>query len=571
MVIKVQPNLVRTDRVDDIQTIGTVEQMYKSFVVSIDENIRSFMSSSGIDASIMQNPRGYNTDQEVMASTSIVGGVVDTLRYNESRCHAFYRNIGFPVVSPNGSFYNPGHDPNQVTTFIRRQNVESSLYSEGFDVVRLTLKREDYNKQRRDIFSKQDELASIYSILLRKVRPFLSAQTGKDPFYLDEQKTPIADRAQEISDLGVSINVPDIVTNVPHILKPFMVNPRIEAAVEPEQVRRVAVPFLGSPDDLITGFDEKGNNTKAFRPILEEVIINRLQVRQSSDYITKSVKRIIGVTSETSATNIEVTNTLLALSGTDDLSFVSSDVIEAVQNFSSLESTIATTLIKAIKVCIDELNVAIREVEKINSEINLEPIPDKNGPEFPEGGRIRVSGGILDTSDLQKKQAILELQRLVNERLQSTQDPRIGNNAYISAISVDLTKKMDEPISKLKKESDEYGRRALNYLSIIEKVTGEISGIGLVDILGIYTALYTIDMRYLIGFLDDAALDRLDQNFNELKDSEVDSQLGGNRPSIIDCLTEFERVFFNILSFADSLMITSSRTPIQARRGQTGG
>jgi hypothetical protein len=567
MVIKVKPNLVRTDRVDDIQSIGTVEQMYKSFIVPIDENIRSFMSSSGIDASIITNPRGYNTDQEVVA-TSIIGGVVDTLRYNESRCHAFYRNIGFPVVSPNGSFYNPGHDPNQINTFIKRQNVESSLYADGFNAVRLTLKREDNNKQRRDIFSKQDELSSIYAILLRKIRPFLSAQTGKDPFYLDEQKTPISDRSQEISNLDISIDIPDIVTNVPHILKPFMVNPRIEAAVEPEQVRRVAVPFLGSPDDLITGFDEKGNNTKAFRPILEEVIINRLQVRQSSDYITNSVKRIIGY--KNSSTNAEV-STLLALSGTDDLSFVGDDVIEAVQNFSSLESTIATTLIKAIKVCVEELNVAIREVEKINSEINLEPIPDRNGPEFPEGGRIRVSGGILDTSDLQKKQAILELQRLVNERLQPKQDSRIGSNSYISAISIDLTKNMEDPISRLKKESDEYGRKALNYLSTIEKITGEISGIGLVDILGIYTALYTIDMKYLIGFLDDAALDRLDQNFSELKDNEVNSQLGGNRPSIIDCLTEFERVFFNILSFADSLMITSSRTPIQARRGQIGG
>jgi len=571
MVIKVQPNLVRTDRVDDIQAIGNVEQMYKSFVTPIDEYIRSFMSSSGIDTSVMQNPRGYNTDQEVMASTSIVGGVIDTLRYNESRCHAFYRNIGFPVVSPNGSFYNPGHDPNQINTFIRRQNVESSLYADGFNAVRLTLKREHQNKQRRDIFARQDELASLYSVLLRKIRPFLSAQTGKDPFYLDEQRIPIADRVQEISNLDVSFEVPDIVTNAPHILKPFMVNPRIEAAVEPEQERRVAVPFLASPDDLVTGFDEKGNKTKAFRPILEEIIFNRLQVKQSSEYINNSVKRIIGVTNDTSGVNEEVTNTLLALSGTDDLEFVGSDVIEAVQNFTSLESTIATTLIKAIKVCINELNTAVREVEKINSEINLEPIPDKNGPEFPEGGRIRVSGGILDTSELQKKQAILELQKLVNERLQTTKDPRIGNNAYISAISIDLTKKMDEPISKLKKESDEYGRKALNYLSTIEKITGEISGIGIVDILSIYTALYTIDMRYLIGFLDDAALERLDQNFSELKDSEVDSQINGNRPSIIDCLTEFERVFFNILSFADSLMITSSRTPIQARRGQTGG
>jgi hypothetical protein len=241
--------------------------------------------------------------------------------------------------------------------------------------------------------------------------------------------------------------------------------------------------------------------------------------------------------------------------------------LKSIQDFTTLESTITITLIKAIKVAVNELNVSIRDLERIKLKINLQPIPDINGPEFPQGGKIKTSSGILPESNIQKKKAILKLQQLVNERLNGKSDDRVGENAYISGVSVDLTKDLTSAINKLQKIENELGRQALNLLSIIEKVTGEISGIGIVDILGIYTALYTIDMRFLIGFLDEASLERLNNNFSELVNDEVTNQLKGNRPTIIDCLTEFEKIFFNILAFADSLVTTSSQTPIKARKG----
>src|ERR1700733_3501396 len=37
---------------------------------------------------------------------------LNTPQYQESRCHAFYRMVGFPVVADDGDFYSPGYDPN---------------------------------------------------------------------------------------------------------------------------------------------------------------------------------------------------------------------------------------------------------------------------------------------------------------------------------------------------------------------------------------------------------------------------------------------------------------------------
>lgn len=567
-MVVIKPKPVRTDSVDDIQTIGNVEQLYQQFVVDIDSKIRSFADAPGLGVTTAQSPRGYNTDEEKLAATDIQGSRVDPIRYQESRTHAFYRLVGFPVAAPNNSYYNSGHDRNQRATLKTRQRVDFSLISGAPDVIRLISKREDQFKERRDIFARQDNVAIVYALLLRKPRPFLSAQTGQSPFFADEQKSPLDNRKVEINDLNISANdVPDIITNVPHILKPFIVNPSIEAAVAPEETHRVAVPFLASPAELNTGVGEDSlMNRAASRPIIEQVIHNRLKVKEEDTSFIEAANRII-TNESTDATSADIRSTLLALSGQGSVAELTQDVIDTIQDFTTLESTISTTLVKAIKVCVNELNVAIRDLEQIRAQINLQPIPDVNGPEFPQRGRIRTVGGLVEPSEIQQKQAVLQLIQLSNEILEGPPDTRVGNNAYVSGISVDLTKDLSKPIEDLKRIEDQLAAQALKLLATIEKVTGEVSGLGLVDILAVYTALYTIDIRFLIGFLDDNSLTRLDENFHELVSTEVFTQLTGDRPSITECLMEFEKIFFNILAFADSLRVTSNQTPLKARKG----
>jgi hypothetical protein len=108
---------------------------------------------------------------------------------------------------------------------------------------------------------------------------------------------------------------------------------------------------------------------------------------------------------------------------------------------------------------------------------------------------------------------------------------------------------------------------AINALKIIEIVTGEISGLGLVDILAIYTALWTIDIGDLISLLDNNSLARLNYNFPTLVTSEVANQLSGTRPDIFTALTNFEKVLFNILTYADKVLVQIRQGPRRARRG----
>ena len=562
MSIKVKPTPVKTDQVDDTQTIGDVEQIYQSFVVPIDTKVRSIQDCGTGDA-VAQNPRSNATDEEKRASR-VIGGRVDPFRYNESRCHAFFRNIGFPVVSPNGSFYNDGHDPHKSVTESTRSSVEMTLYLNN-DLIRLIKAREDDVKVRRDIFAKQDDIATAYALMLCKPRPFLSAQTGQNnPFAIDQQKTPIESRKQELNSLNVT-NVPDIVTNVPHILKPFIVDPYLAGSVDPEQTKRVAVPFLASPGELSTGVDEKGNKTMAIRPLLEQVIYNRLQVKETDTGFVTVAKNLLA--SPKKVISEDVKSTLLALSGQNSLEYVGQDIIDAIQDFTTLESTIAKTLIKGIKSSVHELNLSTIDLANVRSRTKFQPIVDVNGPEFPQGGKLYTANWVVEQSEAQINEAILNLRQVLNEILQGNSDSRIGNRTYVGGISVDLTKDLKPSIKNIRREVDELGRVSLNLLANIEKITGEVSGLGIVDILAIHTALYTIDMRYLIGFLDAASLLRLKQNFSELVNDEIKSQLSGNRPSIIECLNEFEKVFFNILAFADSLIITSAQTPTKARKG----
>jgi hypothetical protein len=566
MTIKDKPQVRKTDIVDSLDGISSVDQMYNTFVKPIDQNIRSFKNSPGVGIAT-QNERTERTSQEQFASQALSGGSIDVVGYNESRCHAFFRNVGFPVVVPDGSsFYNAGHDPEQNKTISTRLAVNNKIYKNPSNVL-LIAKRENQFNDRKNIFVRQDSTSELYALLMRKPRPFLTAQTGKDPFFIDEQKTTIDSRKQEINDLGLggvmTGSVPDIIINVPHILKPFVVDPSMEFAVEPEQSRRVAVPFLGSVDDLITGTDEGGNKTSVYRPIIEQIIMHRLQIKEKDPSFYEAINSVLE-----SKTSNEAEPVLLALSGKTIIENIGEEVISQIQNFTTLQSQISNNLIKCIKVAVSELIAAVRILEELKAKTDYHPIPGQSGPEFPQNGKIRTAS----TTETRQKLALLELQELLSSYELSKTDDRVGSNGYVGGISVNLKKNLKPSMDNIKKQEDEQSRQVLNNIAKIEKITGEVSGLGIIDILAVYTALYTIDMRYLIGFLDQNSLSRLDYNFHELVIEEVQSQLyGGDRPKILDCLKEFERIFFNILAFADGLIISTSQTPTKARKGTVKG
>lgn len=565
MSTKETPTVIQNDNIEDVQAIGTVESMYNSFVRSIDR-YRSLSNAPGLGVNTNTSGRFSPSDQQTeMASRLLVGLNVSSGQFMESRAHAFYRMVGFPTASSSNNYYNSGHDPNQSASLKRRGLTNLALNEEDEEAVTLAQNREFQFKQRRNIFARQSDIASIYTLLSANPKPFLMMSDTGIPFEADQQTQPVAGRREQLEKFKISpdVTIPDFLVNVQHILKPFIVMPEIEMSVTEEYKRRICVPFL--PDKAST---RTTNENELKRPIIEYIIRQRLRTSEPSNAFTTRAKLLISDTFKTDSTDEDIRATLLALSGEDSVTSVDSIIFDRI---TSIESATILSFIKSIKVSVAELNKAIREVKEIREDYSMQPLPDVEGPEFR--GKIITHSNIESISDLERKIATMELSQSIAEDLSALdaedQDVIGGNDVFAGAFSVDTSKDFTKDISSLKRQRDTYGQKLLNSLRTIEIITGEISGIGLVDILAIYTALWAIDIRYLIGLLDNESLNRLRTHFPKLINNEVRTQLGPgqNRPSITESLQEFEKKLINILSFADKIFAQNNRSPRLARKG----
>src|SRR5690606_20862599 len=106
------------------------------------------------------------------------------------------------------------------------------------------------------------------------------------------------------------------------------------------------------------------------------------------------------------------------------------------------------------------------------------------------------------------------------------------NNAY----------KYDNELNQLISKRNQLGNYASIAVRNIEIITGEISGLGLIDILAIYTALWAIDLNTLISLLDDDSFDRLYKYNKHLISEEVENRKnkGESIVPIKEALTNLE-------------------------------
>lgn len=562
MAIKARPQIVKTDQSDDLQTINQdVDEYYSKFMQPID-NFRSISNAPGLSTSSNnQTSRIEATDAEQSVQKNLTGLEVNSNRFIESRCHAFYRMIGFPVATTNG-FYNAGHDSNQAKTSSGRNSIDTALINNNQDLVGLMYLREVSAQNRRDIFAKQDDISTVYSLMIRHTKPFMMMQEGLGPLDFDIQNKNIDSRKSELNNLKIDpTKIPAYCMTVNHILKPFMVNPQIELAVTPSYKNRVCVPFLATQKDTHV----TQNHPALKRPVIEFILRQRLQNSNKDTNFYETVKYILNnKTNDTDNTLEEARITLLALTGQDNIHNVTDDILSNISDFTAIQTSTVNMLTKAIKSCLKQLDLAIRELDLTNSMINLQPLPDTEGPEF--GGSIRTDFGLKQPSEIDKQIAIMNLSQM-NAQFQSQVDTTKiggGNDLFAAAVIADISKNFDEPIQKKQRARDELGTNAMKYLRTIEIVTGEVSGLGLIDILSIYCALWAMDIDDLLGLLDNDALNRLKSNFPELTNISVFNQIS-NRPNIVDTLSHFEKILFNILSFADKTFDSLKRVRLEPR------
>jgi hypothetical protein len=466
----------------------------------------------------------------------------------ESRCHAFYRVIGFPVVNSDKSdFYNPGLDiiytSGRSMTLDRKLTIAQSV---GTQFEAISAARENYQAAAAQIFSNPTSLeASVLALtsgtsgnngvtnirkfaqpFIKSTDPFdfaIASQSYSQPGDITQTYCLVGDNKLgpnlvKLSDFqatnadptlsykaNIAIGGYKIMSQHQHIIKPFIVDPRIDFSIwasESKSIqgvsRRVAVPFV--PD---ASFLKTGETASSERPLLEKVITDRFAsftTDQTGSAVSEVVDQVKAIK------NIQTINI-----GSVTISDIFSGKVFKVsqqQAFAQYLSTIQALMFKVA----DAANI----IRKRQGDHYWLPEPSLTGP---EGGSnikpVQVSSQILTMPttphdfDIIAKQAQVILSSVTTIIAQPTATPDPGGFAF-SSYKLTFDPSTSDSQGDLASQSQDmldttrnkFLTEANNALQIIEMIMGEFSGLGLADIIAIMGALYTMAPADLLGFLD---------------------------------------------------------------------
>lgn len=464
----------------------------------------------------------------------------------ESRCHAFYRIIGFPVVSSDQSqFYNPGLDVIKqpgVTRTITLATKISIAKNVGKKFEAISGARESWVANTSQVFSVPESVeagvlaltsgtyGSQGNVNLRKfASPFIQ-NTALDPFdYAIEHQTYATATLSSLvggrevllslyqdangSFPNINVTTPSIFFQHQHIIVPFLVDPRIdfsiwasESKTSDQLSKRIAVPFV--PD---SSFLMAGSTATSERPLLEQIITQRAaQFNQSQDAGggVQSVVDFMKTFKEFQTGNI----------GNTPISSIFSNKVLKTSQVDDFKVAIST-----IQALMKVLVLALQTVQKAQGKYYWLPIPSTSGPEGGCSVRpvplnenfssdLMVVPGDIDIAFNQAQVLFSSLSTAVTEPNavpdKYSQFPFAGSFSFDSKTSNsqgDLSSKTQDALSE---KRDKQLKKASQALQIIEMIMGEFSGLGLSDILVVVRALYIMPLEDVLGFLDDDAYAR---------------------------------------------------------------
>jgi hypothetical protein len=127
--------------------------------------------------------------------------------------------------------------------------------------------------------------------------------------------------------------------------------------------------------------------------------------------------------------------------------------------------------------------------------------------------------------------------QLSNINTQNTQ-PDLGGFAFAtvqplpdSGVSVGLGNREQKTLDQMVAARTESTNNAASALRTVEIIMGEYTGLGLCDIIAIFTALWTVDIGVLINMLDDEAFARL-YAIVSLRSPEVEARHSNNNRTL---------------------------------------
>lgn len=562
------PQPIIEQNLDDFQTVNLdIDSLIAQYITPID-NIRSIArpapaSSSNSGGTSLPFVNDFQNLQ------------VDNLGKLESLTHAFYRSLGLPVVTSDGSYYNPGFDPTGGKNLDTHISIDQKFASDPISV--LIGVREANPQELLQIFANQDLTASVYALVMRYVKPFqVMKDGGNQALDIDAQLFTVADRDTEIllfssfnptlSDqiVGLSSSFSKLsgfaFNSGRHILHPFVVDPRVERTVSPDS-SRICVPFL--PDKNSTKLNAR---TYLQRPGIEFIIRQRLSDLVADKNFLTDINAVLAGSKAPSVdtTNLDIDDIRSTVAALADQNMVSQSAIDKLSGFTSTQAVTVVGLISTIKGCVKLLADAVKTIDLVKQKINWVPVPSVNGPIAGANGAQLSRVGTSGVGDIDQQINNLRIQQ-INAQRQIATSVDLGSYAlpFSSSVNTEPVSSYQEQLDQLVRKRDSIAAEGFKGMGTIEAITGEISGIGLVDIIAIYVALYSMDISDLLSILDRDSFSRLTDSTLNPDIASLASSSG--QSNILTALKNMESIVINVLSFADKLYI--SNTTINISQG----
>lgn len=492
-----------------------IDKIYSDFIKAIDK-VRSTNNANNIrDASVTNALSKATTIKD---ARSALTALCDTnLEAQESRCHAFFRIIGFPCCdSSKSKIFNPGldiiSDPNRKIDNAFKLGVIKDPLSGYRD---LSVTRETYASTAVSIFNAQESIdaATLSLSSGRNIRQFISPLTSTtfDDTDVSSQQYQIDFTSSVGGTVKQLTEYQDVQGKTPtqlssfkfgHIIKPFLVDPVIDLTVN-DSSKLIAVPFVPSKNFL-----QVKDNVYVNRPILEQVIRDRYGITNASETSGTADQSVLDyIKSIPNVTDVSIINNATSLYKLDD-------------------QTQFVKFLNIIRAMIKKLVSAQDDIRNAQDNYYWVPIPATTGPE----GGVGVQGVFLSTaisSDFItfNDQAIIDatIKKLVAQadstaaNASATPDvggfalpnalglPNLGGSSAPDALGDNISKNLDQ----LTSTRNSALKKAGDALRTVEIIMGEFSGLGLCDIVAVLGGLYLMPKESLVGFLDDDALARM--------------------------------------------------------------
>ena len=517
-----------------------IDQLYSDWITPID-NVRSF-------ANLSSNKNLITSSTQATDIPGLSKKIKMERSVQESRCHAFFRLLGLPVVSASNTFYNPGFDivksPNSATPLSSKLTIASSPIENFND---LSENRETYAQDVLSIFSTPNDLSSSVLALssgatnaLRDFNAPLAQDSSAFGSLINSYQSYTVDTTSLVGTNMINLfeyqdsngNTPtdvSLLNTRSHIIKPFIVDARIDFTVSP-QSKLVAVPFV--PDNSFTKVSATDN---VVRPLLEKIIRDRLVILSDSS----AGSNVAAVTDFVQ--NVPAIQSSQLISIITSGPYKQNDQLKFIDNV----NTIRTMMFKLV-----DAQKIIRVAQGLYYWV---PITSTTGPE----GGSSVQGIFLPTlldprlvTNLDKEILISIAKSATNNLNTDSAQPVAANDplnftnrtTFGPDTSSGLGDNNNTNLETLSQSRNRILSRANDALRTVEIITGEFSGFGLCDIVALIGALNIMSVTNLVGLLDDSAYQRMQVA--------LPSTQGTARGGINDAMTELtSRVqdFYNLM------------------------